>query len=311
MTTETSIVLEKTDEKERSPLSIIVRKIFRTIKRRYLKQFILIMGLFILILILQILVSIPSLSNPFEIYYDGEAYAHNRQPSWRFWLGTDDTSHDMAVMLLHGLRNTLIFGVGCATIATTIAVAIGIFGPFKGGAADTATSFITNIAMVFPQLPFILFISSLIQQRSWVIVMLIIGLFSWPWAARSIRSQVLTLRERNFINVSKMSALGDMKIAFSEVIPNVLSYIILVFCISFGISIITEAGISVLGLGDRGHDFITLGFIMNYHDNYFLDQDYYNIWISPGVVLTLLYLVFFVIQSSFIMTFNPRTRENI
>ncbi|MBN1216182.1 MAG: ABC transporter permease [Candidatus Lokiarchaeota archaeon] len=310
MTFEKKILLEKPEEQERSSVSIMLRKVFQAIKLRYKTQFTLIMGLVVLVIILEILTKIPRLSDPFYSYKIGASYASNLPPSWDFWLGTDTGSHDIFVMILHGTRNSIYFGIGCALLSTTLAILLGVFGPFVGGKADTLSSFITNIFMVFPQLPFIFFIASLMKTRSWVTVMIIIGSFSWPWAARSIRSQVLTLRERNFIKVSKMSALGNMRIAFSEVVPNVLTYILLVFCISFGIGIITEAGISMLGLGDQGQNFITLGFVMWYHEPYNMSPHYYNIWISPGIVLVLIYLVFFVIQSSFINTFNPRTREN-
>ncbi|MBY9005718.1 MAG: ABC transporter permease [Candidatus Lokiarchaeota archaeon] len=312
MATETTLISKSLEKGEKSPIINILSKLWGTIKRRYKKQFILIMGLLVFVLILEILTALPGMTDPKYILFDGVKYHSEYPPSWKYWLGTNSTSQDVALLILHGTKNSLYFGIGCALISTAVALVVGIFGPFIGGVWDTASSFITNIAMVFPQIPFILFISSLMATRSWVTVMLIIGLFSWPWAARAIRSQVLTLRERNFIKVSKMSALGNMKIAFSEIIPNVLSYVILVFSISFGIGIITEAGISMLGLGDSSGNFVTLGYVLWYHQTeYILNQNFYHIWLSPGIVLTLIFLIFYVIQSSFIMTFNPRTRENM
>ena len=299
-------------KKEKSAVLVILGKIYVTIKLRYKRQFALLLGIVILVIILSVWTTIPPYDQPYTKIWENYPYklATYWPMSWQFPLGTTNSGENYFVMVLWATKNSINFGVLTATLATSIAILFGVFGPFKGGVADTSTSFVTNVAMVFPQIPFILFINTLMDSPSWITVMLVIGLFTWPWAARSIRAQVLTLKERNFIKVSKMSALGDMRIAFSEVIPNVLSYILLVFCICFGIAIITEAGISMLGLGPQ--NYLTLGHLLYLSlEKAWISTFHYNLWLTPGIVLTVVYLIFYSIQASFINTFNPRTRENI
>ena len=161
-------VLKEPEEKERSAASIILRKIHRSIMQRYKRQFILIMGIIIFVLVLQIMTIIPRFSEPFKIYRIGETdnVRWYWPPSWEHPLGTTRLGYDFFTQILWAMKTSIMFGLATAAISTTIAILIGVFGPFKGGAADGATSFITNIAMVFPQIPFIIFMNSIFQTLS-------------------------------------------------------------------------------------------------------------------------------------------------
>ncbi|MFX1371204.1 MAG: ABC transporter permease, partial [Promethearchaeota archaeon] len=207
----------------------ILKEKYHNIITRYKAQVILLFVFFVIILIIVILTFIPPFNKPDKVYWVGGYRDNFHDPTLKHLLGTDQHGRDYLTRLLHAIRNSLAFGFITGLLCTGIAVFIGIIGPFKGGVSDTTTSFITNIALVFPQIPFILLMSAILKTREWWITMLIIGLFTWPWAARSIRSQVLTLKERNYIKVARMSGLKSSKIAFGEVLPNVLPYIFLAF----------------------------------------------------------------------------------
>jgi peptide/nickel transport system permease protein len=154
--------------------------------------------------------------------------------------------------------------------------------------------------------------SSVLRIREWWITVLIIGLFTWPWAARSIRSQVLTLKERNFIKVAKMQPSGsilatDLRIAFIEVLPNVLPYVILAFIIFLGNAIVIEAGIAMIGLGQQ--NWLTLGLLLEQAGIWqWISSFSYWLWVPPGVCLILIYLSFFMLQTSLSKTFEQRTK---
>jgi len=131
---------------------------------------------------------------------------------------------------------------------------------------------------------------------------------SWPWAARSIRAQTLSLKERDFVKVAKVTGTGKARIAISEVLPNMFSYIMLVFTILIGLTIVTETGISMVGLGQT--EAITLGSMLR--DNIYQGDiigDRPALWLPPGILLTSFIVLIYIMQSSMISFFNPKLRE--
>ncbi|MFX1278012.1 MAG: ABC transporter permease [Promethearchaeota archaeon] len=293
-------------ELEESSFKEVLKEKFHNAMARYKAQLILLLVFLIVVLIIVILTYIPPFNKPEKVYWVEGSRDNFSDPTLKHLLGTDQHGRDYLTRLLHAIRNSLAFGFITGLLCTGIAVFLGIIGPFKGGATDTTTSFITNIALVFPQIPFILLMSAILQTREWWITMLIIGLFTWPWAARSIRSQVLTLKERNYVKVAKMSGLKASQIAFGEVLPNVLPYIFLAFIIFLGNAIIIEAGIAIIGLGQQ--NWLTLGLLLNDAVRWGLifPRRLYAMWLTPGICLILIYLAFFIIHSSVSRTFEQR-----
>ncbi|MBA7517731.1 Metal-staphylopine import system permease protein CntC [subsurface metagenome] len=296
----------KGPELEDSSFKEVLKEKYHNAMARYKAQLILLFVFLVVILIIVILTYIPPFNEPEKVYWVEGSRDNFRDPTFKHLLGTDQHGRDYLTRLLHAIRNSLVFGFITGLLCTGIAVFLGVIGPFKGGVTDTTTSFITNIALVFPQIPFILLMSAILQTREWWITMLIIGLFTWPWAARSIRSQVLTLKERNYVKVAKMSGLKESKIAFVEVLPNVLPYIFLAFIIFLGNTIIIEAGIAIIGLGQQ--NWLTLGLLLNHAVSWGLiyPRRLYAMWLTPGICLILIYLAFFIIHSSVSRTFEQR-----
>jgi peptide/nickel transport system permease protein len=145
------------------------------------------------------------------------------------------------------------------------------------------------------------------------LVAILIGLTSWPWAARCIRSQVLTLKEREFINVARMSGVKGRKIVITEIMPNMLAYIIIVFVVSLSIAILTEAGLSMIGLGPDPSSNVTLGTMLDFigtgSTQIALPWNYWWAFIPPGLILTIFLLGVFIMQSGMDEVFNPRLRR--
>ncbi|MFX1569196.1 MAG: ABC transporter permease [Promethearchaeota archaeon] len=305
MTEEMSLEIEE-PELEESSFKEILKEKYHNAMARYKAQLILLIVFFVVILIIVILTYIPPFNEPDKVYWVEGSRDNFSDPTLQHLLGTDQHGRDYLTRLLHGIRNSLAFGFITSLICTGLAVFLGIIGPFKGGVTDTSTSFITNIALVFPQIPFILLMSAILQTREWWITMLIIGFFTWPWAARSIRSQVLTLKERNYVKVARMSGLNESKIAFGEVLPNVLPYIFLAFIIFLGNAIIIEAGIAIIGLGQQ--NWLTLGLLLEHAVSwgFIYPRRLYAMWLTPGICLILIYLAFFIIHSSISRTFEQR-----
>ncbi|MFX1254713.1 MAG: ABC transporter permease [Promethearchaeota archaeon] len=247
--------------------------------------------------------------NPYEKVRDEEGrLLINQPPGVYALLGTDQQSQDFLANLAQGTFNSLLVGLFAGLITLFIAVLIGGIAAFKGSWFDEIGMLITNIVLVFPVLPSLLVVSAYLEQRSLELVILFIGAISWPWAARAVRGQILSLKERDFVNLARVTGIGDLRIALFEVIPHVLAYLALVLTIASGAAILTEAGISIIGLGPTR--VITLGVLLQYAIEYeTIRLGYYWLFVSPGLVLTALMFFLYIIQSNMDAIFNPRLRE--
>ncbi|UYP46040.1 hypothetical protein NEF87_002325 [Candidatus Lokiarchaeum ossiferum] len=223
-------------------------------------------------------------------------------------LGTNGEGKSWFTILVHALKNSLIIGIIAGLLCVVLAVLIGIIGPFIGGIVDDALVLITNIFLVFPVIPFIILLSTTFQTtKTWHIV-LVIALFNWPWAARSIRSQVLSLKERDFVKISRITGQHPIKIAFVDVLPNMFSYIFLVFTILINVAILTEAGIAIIGIGQTEN--WTLGRMLDVDRVSHVTPGYFHLWIPTGLFLTSFLVLMYVINTNWQDIFNPRLRES-
>jgi peptide/nickel transport system permease protein len=186
-------------------------------------------------------------------------------PTWhaKFFLGADNTGRDVAVRLLYGGRNSLQIGAEATLITMLLATVFGILAGYYRGPTDGLISRAFEVIWAFPvyllgiSLGVVLAISGLdlgfihISGSSLLITALIIGLIYTPYVGKSIRGQVLGLREREFIDASRQQGLGNFSIMFHEILPNVSSTIIVFIPLVLANAILTEAGLSYLGAGVR------------------------------------------------------------
>jgi peptide/nickel transport system permease protein len=186
-------------------------------------------------------------------------------PTWhaKFFLGADNTGRDVAVRLLYGGRNSLQIGAEATLITMLLATVFGILAGYYRGPTDGLISRAFEVIWAFPvyllgiSLGVVLAISGLdlgfihISGSSLLITALIIGLIYTPYVGKSIRGQVLGLREREFIDASRQQGLGNFRIMFHEILPNVSSTIVVFIPLVLANAILTEAGLSYLGAGVR------------------------------------------------------------
>jgi peptide/nickel transport system permease protein len=233
-----------------------------------------------------------------------------KPPSNNYLLGTTVLGEDVFAQMCTGIRNSLEIGMLAGGLGTLIAVLFGALGAYKGGLVDDFCNFITNITIVFPVVPLLLVIASIIEQRSLLLVGLLIALSSWPWAARSIRSQVFSLKEREFISLARLSGMKDRATVVTEVLPNMLAYIMMVFVLLAGGAMLAEAGISMLGIGPSNS--VTLGQMLYHARSQSVASHWWGLWwwfIPPGIVLTLFLSAVFVMHAGMNEWFNPRLRK--
>jgi peptide/nickel transport system permease protein len=186
-------------------------------------------------------------------------------PTWKshFFLGADETGRDVAVRLLYGGRNSLEVGAEATTITIVLATLLGILAGYFRGPLDGLISRSFDLIWAYPVyllgivLGVTLALGGLdlglfkISGSSLLITSMIIGVVFVPYVGKPIRGQVLGLREREFVEAARQQGLGHFRIMFGEILPNVLSTIIVFIPLMLANSILTEAGLSFLGAGVR------------------------------------------------------------
>jgi peptide/nickel transport system permease protein len=171
-------------------------------------------------------------------------------PSAQHWLGTTDTGQDVFKLLLLGSRGSLLIGVIAATAAVVVSTVIGIVGGYLGGAADEFLSLLTNVVLVLPGLPLIIMITDYVGNRSLLVIALVIAFTTWAASARVVRSQVLSLRNRDYVAAARVSGERGWRIMMFESLPNLIPIIASQFVFGLILAILTDAGLAFLGLGN-------------------------------------------------------------
>ncbi|MFX0125759.1 MAG: ABC transporter permease [Candidatus Hodarchaeota archaeon] len=231
-------------------------------------------------------------------------------PSLDYPLGTDDYARDVFAQLAHATRNSLFIGFLTGIIVVIIGIGIGSMAGFLGGWYDDLLMLFTNIFMVFPVFPVLIILAAYVEERSIYLVIMIIAIVSWPWVARATRSQVLSLRERDFINLARVSGMKNLKIAAVEVLPNMLAYIGLIMAVVTAGAMIAETGISLMGFGPDPLKYITLGEMLNRaYWNESLRSGFWWTYFPPGVILTSFFVFLFIIHRNLDELFNPRLKR--
>lgn len=212
--------------------------------------------LFIMILLV-VVYPIINKNDPLEMV----AFAF-QSPSDEFLLGTDNFGRDLLLELIYGIRTSVMVGLIAGICATTIGLLIGLSAGYIGGAVDNILTTITNMFIVIPSFVILILISVSINSRSSVVTALIIGITAWPWTARAVRAQTSSLRNRDHVNIARISGHSTPRIILFEILPYIASYVVMAFVLQTASGILSEASISMLGLGP--YNTISLGIIMNW-----------------------------------------------
>jgi peptide/nickel transport system permease protein len=151
----------------------------------------------------------------------GSQYA---EPSWQYWLGTDDLGRDYVSLLILGLRSSLYVGFLAGVIATTVGTLLGIYGGFKGGIIDDLLNMVTNLFIVIPSFVVLILISASFKDgRSLTLIGLIIGCTTWTWSARAVRAQAAAIKSRDHISLARINGDGTLAILVKHILPYLLS----------------------------------------------------------------------------------------
>jgi peptide/nickel transport system permease protein len=228
-------------------------------------------------------------------------------PSAGHWLGTTDTGQDVFKLLLLGSRGSLLIGVVAASAAVAVSTVIGVVGGYLGGAADEFLSLLTNVVLVLPGLPLVIMITDYVGNRSLLVIALVIAFTTWAAPARVLRSQVLSLRSRDYVAAAKVSGERTWRIMAFEILPNLIPIIASQFVFGLVLAILTDAGLAFLGLGNL--DGRTWGSMLYFAQNgQALQLGAWWWFVPPGACIALVGTGLSLINFGLDELLNPRLR---
>jgi peptide/nickel transport system permease protein len=229
-------------------------------------------------------------------------------PSMAHPLGTDSSGRDVWVQIVHGGRDILVVGLVAALLSTFIAVTFGALAATVGGKVDTAVVSITDVWLTIPHIPLLVVVAAVVNLNSLLYVALIIGLLGWASLLRQIRAQVLSLKERDYVEAARSLDLGLPHIIFREILPSMRSYIVIHFILSMTGAIYAVVGLLLLGLVPLSGQ--NWGLMLNFANTrgaiYFRDSIWYIL--SPILAIVLFQLSLVWLASALEDIFNPRLR---
>jgi peptide/nickel transport system permease protein len=222
-----------------------------------------------------------------------------------YWLGLDTLGHDVFAMLVHGTRTALLVGFLAAFFSILIGVIVGLVSGYFGGKTDSVLMRFTDVILVLPFLPLVIVLAAVLGPNVWNII-IVIAILGWGGVARVIRSEVLSLKERPFIDSAKVTGASNVRIMFKHIAPNVLPLAFLYMTFAVSGAILTEAALSFIGLGDFTQP--SWGIMLFYVQQTDAIQYWWLLW-PPGLCITFLSLGFYLIGRAFEQIVNPRLRR--
>jgi peptide/nickel transport system permease protein len=228
-------------------------------------------------------------------------------PSAAHWLGTDELGRDVFGETLEGARISLLVGLVATAISMLVGTVVGIAAGYWLGVLDVVLMRLTDFFLVLPALPLIITLAALFGQST-LILIFVIGLTSWPSTARIVRSQVLSLRERQFITRVRSLGASDYRILSGHILGNVLPLIFANTVLVIAGSILAEATLAFLGLGDPVH--VSWGTMLHFaFESGATGRGAWWYVLPPGIGIVLVVLGFVLAGHTLDRILNPRLRR--
>ena len=232
-------------------------------------------------------------------------------PSWQHLLGTTQTGQDVFAQLAFATRGSLEIGLIVGVLATILSAFFGIFGAYLGGFADEAFSLMSNVFLVIPSLPLVIVIAGFVPQAQrglWTIAV-VLALTGWAASSRVLRAQTLSIRNRDYVAASRVAGERPWRVITVEILPNLLPVLASQFVFAVIFAILSEAGLSFLGLGASNSS--TLGTMLFYAQNGFALPLGAWWWFGPpGLIIALFGMGLSLINFSIDEIIDPKLKNS-
>jgi peptide/nickel transport system permease protein len=224
-------------------------------------------------------------------------------------LGTDSQGKDVWSQIVHGGRELILVALSAALLSTVIGASLGALSAVAGGWVDSALMFLTDIWLTIPQLPLLIVLAAFIRVNNPFTLVLIIGLLGWPGLLRAVRSQVLAIKQSDFIEAARVLDLGTRHIIFREILPNMMSYITINFILAVTAAMGFQAVLVFLGVvplsGTNWGVMIQLAFTRGA----IFSKDSFWYIMAPVMAISLFQLSLVALERGLAEVFNPRLRS--
>ena len=214
---------------------------------RKLKKSKLAVAGFGIVLFMSMLALLAPIIAPYDPEWTGSS---RRAPSMEHIFGTDNRGRDMLSLIIYGARISIYVGVAAVLIEVIIGVGIGMIAGYFGGIIDEVLMRITDVVLTLPTLMLLLVAVSMFEVQSIHVIILVMGLFGWPFLARVVRSEYLSLRETTFVEAARSMGGTSWRIIVRHILPNILSVVIVIATMDIPWYIFYEATLTFLGFGD-------------------------------------------------------------
>jgi peptide/nickel transport system permease protein len=235
----------------------------------------------------------------------------NRHPSWEHPLGTDRQARDLLAVMIVGTPKTIYIGFLAGLIGVTIGTILALTAAYFGGWVDTVIRTIVDIGLTIPTLLILIMLAVGLHASLTINQMaLVVASLAWLYPTRTIRAQVLTIRERAYIQIARLSGARPLQIIFQEIMPNLLPYLAATFVGSVSAAVLVAVGLEVIGLGSL--DSNTLGTTL-YWVQYYAAL-LHGLWwwfLPPVIIIIVLFVGLFSVAAGLDELANPRTRRAV
>jgi len=228
-------------------------------------------------------------------------------PSGEHWLGTTSLGQDIWAQLVYGTRQSLVIAVVAGLFATVLSVLVGVTAAYLGGLPDDVLSMITSVFLVIPTFPLIIIFATYAGKSTLIVVLIVLVVTGWSYGANQMRAQMLSLRNREFLESARVRGERRTYIIFAEALPTMTSLIVAIFLGAALYSLLTAAGLQFIGLGDP--DSSSWGTMLYWSESQSALQTGMPLWsIAPGLCVALLRVSFALINYAFDEISNPALR---
>jgi peptide/nickel transport system permease protein len=228
-----------------------------------------------------------------------------KPPSSSDLLGTDQQGRDVLADLIYGTPASLEVGLIAGVIGVTLGASMGLIAGYAGGVVDEVIRVLVDILLTIPTLMILIIVASMVGVVSIESMALIIAALAWMWPARTVRAQVLTIRERMYVQVARLNGAGPVKIVVRELLPNLLPFLAANLVGAVSGAVLASVGLSTLGLGPMTRPSLGLTLYWAIHYGALLREMWW--WfIPPIVIIILLFLGLFLLSQGLDQIANPR-----
>lgn len=229
-------------------------------------------------------------------------------PTLKDWLGTTQSGEDVLSQVIWGSRTSLTVSFLVGIISTVLALIVGLVQGTLGGAVDQILGFISNVFLVLPGLPLIIVVAAYAPARGLTVIVLIIALTSWAWGSRIYRSQVISLSQRDYVQVARLSGDSNLRIMFHDILPNMASLVAAHFLGACMTGLLAESGLEFLGLGNV--NVVSWGTMLYWAQNdNALPLGQWAWIVAPGLAIALFGMTLALINFGLDRISNPQLRE--